>query len=276
MTGRIIWLASFPKSGNTWVRVFLTSYLSGGDEPASINNLVGPIASSRRIFDDLAGIEASDLTASEIARHRADVYRMLASEATQNLFLKVHDAASVDGYPIVPKDDASVAIYIVRNPLDVVVSLANHLEQPIEVAVDHVCNGLILAGEGRKLKPQLEQVVLSWGEHVRAWLDDPDRRVECVRYEDLITDAAGSFSGILRAIGEVIDEPRLARAIGYSSFGNLQVQEQEHGFSERSSTRTPFFRSGRVNQWRDLLSNRQVERIVAANRDEMKRFSYLP
>lgn len=274
--GCITWLASYPKSGNTWLRAFLTSYLSADGGPPDINNLIGPIASSRRIFDDFSGVEASDLTAREVLRHRAQVCRLLAAETPQRLFLKIHDASSYGGYELIPKDVPSVVIYIVRNPLDLVVSLANHLEQPISDAVDQVCKGLVLAAQGHKLKAQLEQVVLSWGAHVRSWLDDTGLRVECVRYEDMIADPVGSFARILAAIDQVVEESRLARAIDHSAFGKLQTQERKYGFSERSAERTAFFRSGRIDQWRAVLTNDQVERIVSANHDEMKRFSYLP
>ena len=66
----IIWLASYPKSGNTWLRAFLTSFQSGG-QPVDINSMAGgPIASARKRFDDAMGVEASELTQEEIDRYR--------------------------------------------------------------------------------------------------------------------------------------------------------------------------------------------------------------
>ncbi|NOZ51459.1 MAG: sulfotransferase domain-containing protein, partial [Chloroflexi bacterium] len=80
----IIWLASYPKSGNTWMRVFLTNYLRDSDEPAEINNLDGgPIASARDIFDRVIGVESSDLTAEEIDRFRPAVYEQVAAESDE-------------------------------------------------------------------------------------------------------------------------------------------------------------------------------------------------
>ncbi len=74
---RIVWLASYPKSGNTWMRAFLSNYLADGDKPVDINSLDtgGPIASARTIFDEAVGVEASDLTQDEIERYRPRVYR---------------------------------------------------------------------------------------------------------------------------------------------------------------------------------------------------------
>ena len=80
--GKIIWLASYPKSGNTWMRILLTNYLRNANMPANINNLDGgPIASARQVFDDNVGIEASDLTQDEIERYRPYVYEMMSEQA---------------------------------------------------------------------------------------------------------------------------------------------------------------------------------------------------
>lgn len=274
--GRIVWLASYPKSGNTWVRAFLTNYLADGAAPASINALAGHIASDRHTFDEMTGVESSDLSADEAARYRPAAYRLLAAESEATTYLKVHDAVVRGSVPLIPADATAAAIYIVRNPLDVAVSLASHLDCGIARAVDHVCEGLTLAAGGAALRSQIEQAVLSWGAHVRSWLDDPGFRVECVRYEDLIDDAVGAFRRILVAAGEPVDDERLARAIRHASFERLQAQEGATGFSERWSSGSRFFRSGRVGQWKHALNDEQVARVVAAHRPEMRRLGYLP
>ena len=125
----IIWLASYPKSGNTWFRVFLTNLRGEEGGPANINKLhSAPIASARGIFDDEAGVEASDLTPDEIDRLRPEIYTHLAKQAEETLFMKVHDACTSNdkNIPLFPKEATAGAIYIIRNPLDVVVSFADH------------------------------------------------------------------------------------------------------------------------------------------------------
>src|SRR5581483_5694512 len=123
----IVWLASYPKSGNTWLRILLANYMSGAQGPAGIDQLeLFPIASLRRLFDDLVGIEASDLTAAEITAYRGEAYRVLAREHPPPVFVKVHDAyqTSDEGTPLFPAEITRCVVYVVRNPLDLVVSLA--------------------------------------------------------------------------------------------------------------------------------------------------------
>ena len=90
----IIWLASYPKSGNTWFRIFLSNLLNEKEEPADINKITSThgIASARHLFDELTGIEASDLSQNEADLLRPGVYKLISDEARQTLFIKAHDA----------------------------------------------------------------------------------------------------------------------------------------------------------------------------------------
>ena len=133
----IIWLASYPKSGNTWLRIFLTNLRRDAEGPVNINDLDGgPIASDRGLFDNATGIEASDLTSEEIDRLRPEVYERLAAEAKEVLFLKVHDAYTygADGRPLLSAG-GSRAIYLIRNPLDVAVAFANHNSRDLDTII---------------------------------------------------------------------------------------------------------------------------------------------
>src|SRR6056297_2681752 len=116
----IVWLASYPKSGNTWFRVFLSNLFSESPEPASINDLHHtPIASARQPFDEATGLPSSDMTFEEVDRLRPEVYRYQAKEAGELQFRKVHDAYTYleDGSPLFPPDVSKAAIYFIRNPL---------------------------------------------------------------------------------------------------------------------------------------------------------------
>jgi hypothetical protein len=136
----IVWLASYPKSGNTWFRVFLANYLEDRDRPVSINALgsgagmTHGIASARHLFSEMLAIDAGDFSHEEYDCMRPDAYRALARRAQETPYLKVHDAnvATADGEPLIPPDGTACALYFVRNPLDVAVSFANHSRQSLD------------------------------------------------------------------------------------------------------------------------------------------------
>ena len=275
----IVWLASYPKSGNTWLRVLLTNYLRDTGEPADINTLLGaPAAGSREHFDQWAGVEGSALNANVVDRLRPQVYRCAARDEHDTLFMKVHDAwARVDtGEPMFPADVTLGVVYIIRNPLDLAGSCAHHWGTSIEAAVERMCGGSAECLPGLPGLPgQLRQRVGSWSHHVRSWVDDSGGPVHVVRYEDLSVDPCRVFGGVVTFCGLDYDEDRVKNAVAFSSFAELQRQEASAGFRERS-TAAPggFFRRGEVGSWRDELPDQLGERLTAAHHETMERFGY--
>ncbi len=275
----IWWLASYPKSGNTWVRLFLANYRKDDGEPVHINHMGGHIAASREMFEEFAGVDSSDLTAAEIERCRPRVYRGLDAQQRQALFLKVHDAwtRNADGEPIFPAEVTAGVIYIVRNPLDVAVSYGHHSGRPLEEMVARL-NDEAWSTEGTRDRPstQLAQRFLSWSGHVRSWIDTSALPVLVTRYEDLLAEPPAAFTAIVRFAGLPVDPERLRKALEETLFDRLQAQEAESGFAERRLEATrPFFGQGRPGGWRSELSPALAHRIIEAHRDTMRRFGYL-
>lgn len=277
----IVWLASYPKSGNTWVRILLANYLSGDDQPVDINALgeVGMMASARRVFDEWCGVEASALDQDVVDRLRADVYRRLTADSPEDLFIKVHDAWSADdhGHAMFPPEVTRAIVYVVRNPLDVAVSAAHHWHLDAEQSVDRLCDAsYCFARTDSRLPDQLRQFVGCWSGHARSWLDRSGLRAHVVRYEDLRRDPAQALAGILGACGLACDPERVRAAAEFSDFGELRRQERAHGFRERPLTsRGAFFRRGEVGAWRDELPAPLADRLVQTHRAMMTRFGYL-
>ena len=278
--GKIVWLASYPKSGNTWVRVFLTNYMRDGDDRADINDLDdGPIASNRFCFDELVGINASDLTPGEIERYRPDIYRFLAEEEDGTIFMKVHDAYILNdlGKPLFPPSVTTGAVYIIRNPPDVAVSLAHHYGIDMDKAVSNLCDpsyGLVDSAD--RIGSQLRQRLLSWSGHVTSWTGAPDIPVRVFRYEDMRVDPFTTFSEMVRFVGLDYDPGRLRKAVAFSDFETLKAQELDGGFRERPlKASAPFFRKGRVGSWREELHSGQMEKLISAHGAVMQKFGYL-
>ncbi|MCI5150341.1 MAG: sulfotransferase domain-containing protein, partial [Candidatus Electrothrix sp. MAN1_4] len=194
----ITWLASYPKSGNTWMRILLTNYWRDGNEPADINSLDGgPIASARTVFDEAVGVEASDLTPSEIERLRPYVYEQVAKEQEKTLFLKVHDAYSYtpEGIPMLSQKATKSVLYLIRNPLDVAVSFAHHSNRPIEKIIQRMADSeMALVNGSNQLANQLRQKLLSWSAHVLSWADAPGLNLRIVRYEDMRLHPLSTFT----------------------------------------------------------------------------------
>ena len=277
--GKIYWLASYPKSGNTWMRALLTNYLHRAEQPADINSLGdGPVASARQAFDNHVGIEASDLTADEIERYRPLVYEQMSEQAAGPLFLKVHDAFTYTrhGCPLISKAATAGVIYLLRNPLDVVVSFAHHSATTVERIIHRMADpDYAFVDDPQKLHNQLRQRLLTWSGHVTSWVDEPELRLLLVRYEDLQADPIAVFTGVVRFCGLDDDAARIGRAVEFSRFERMRQQEAEHGFAEKMPRATVFFRQGGSGSWREALTPELAARVIADHREVMRRFGYL-
>ncbi len=275
---RIVWLASYPKSGNTWIRALLANYGSGSDAPVDINALGGgPIATARMWFDEWSGIEASAIDPAVVQRLRPEVYRCLAREADETLYMKVHDAWTFTdrGDPMFPADITVGVVYILRNPLDLAASCAHHWGCGLRQAVTYLCEPDLVERDVRGLPDQLGHRLGSWSEHVQSWLDESGLPVHLVRYEDLRRDPQGTFAGVIRFCGLDENEARILRAVAFSSFDELQRQETDKGFRERSTHAPgPFFRRGEVESWRDELPFDLAARLVESHGETMRRLGY--
>jgi hypothetical protein len=276
---KIVWLASYPKSGNTWFRVFISNLLSGSQQPIDINLLNNsPIASSRLTFDEATGLASSDLTKEEIENLRPGVYRQLASEAQELIFQKIHDAwyITASGEPLVPAAVSKAVIYFIRNPLDIAVSFAHHSGTTIEKIIRHMADpAYAFCSRDDRLHNQLEQKLFTWSEHVTSWTKQSNLPVKVLRYEDMKRDPFGTFSGALEFIGIKRSKNDIEKAIRFSDFSELKKQEEEKGFREKPPKADSFFRKGETGAWRDVLTDEQVQAIVSCHQKVMQEYGYL-
>lgn len=278
----IIWLVSYLKSGNTWLRAFLNNYLQDGDVFVSINALTHTrgVASAAALIERELGVEASNLTLSEIEIFRPAVYREMARrDDGQTLFLKVHDAYGyvANGEPMFPPEATKRVLYILRNPLDVAVSLAFHDGCSFDRAIQKMGDpDFAYCANTEQLSNQTRQYISSWSRHIQSWVDMTEDVPLCiVRYEDMSQKPGQTFAQIVKFIDLPWDEARLHKAIAFSDFKILQQQEQTEGFQERPVGMKAFFRQGQVGGWREHLSEAQAQRIMADHRPVMERFGYL-
>lgn len=270
----LLWLASYPKSGNTWLRIFLANLAAGSSAPVDINCLTTTQFAARELWDDLVGWETSELLPSEREALRLPAQIALAARMP-DAAVKTHEvfADPQDGNPRFAAAAARAVLYIVRNPLDVAVSLSHHNGESLDEAISFMNDSrAALAAEPNAR--QEYQLICDWSVHVRSWADAPNMPVCVLRYEDMLAAPERTFLRAAQVAGGRSDPEEIARAIAQSRFVELQRQETERGFVERMANR-PFFRHGRSGGWRGLLTARQVGRIIERHADTMRRFGYL-
>lgn len=276
--GNIVWLASYPKSGNTWVRLLLGNLLGLQKDEEDDFAPVAGISSNRIVFDRLVGINSTDLSQAEIDRLRPDFYRRISDDAGRLTFLKAHDSYQFlpNGQPFFPRDCARAVIYIVRDPLDVAVSWAHHRGHgDFDRAIKNMGDPSMTLGGGSR--EQLLQHLGDWSDHYRSWTSQTEIPVCVVRYEDLRADTAAALSriAVFAGIEESDFTMTINDAVDAARFERLQKIEDEKGFSEKPVGAARFFRSGRSGEGKEALTADQQRDIRNRHADLMRELNYL-
>ncbi len=273
--GKLIWLASYPKSGSTWLRAFLHNYIRRTETPYDINRLTdlsaGEAGAARyRRFDPRP---ASRYAVADVQRMRPLVHRALMDTHPNLVFVKTHNASLVvEGVPLVTPEVTAGAIYIVRDPRDVAVSYSRHLGRSIDETIAFMADpGAATGGTDEKVYERLS----AWSVHVHFWTRNRSPLLLVLRYEDMLADPEAAFGAVIRWLGEEPPPERLARAVRFSRFEELNRQERASGFAERPAESVdPFFRSGRAGAWREVLTPHQRACIERDHAQVMARFGY--
>jgi len=274
--GKLVWIASYPKSGSTWVRAFLHNYILQPQAPYDINALMdlstGESGAARyRRYDPRP---ASQYSIADVQRMRPRVHRDLMDVHPNLVFVKTHNASVlVEGVPLMTPDVTAGAIYIVRDPRDIAVSYARHRGRSLDDTIAFMADPLAATGG---TDDKVYERLSSWSVHVHFWTRHPHPLRHVMRYEDMIAAPETAFAELVRVLGQEPPAERLAQAVRFSAFGELQAQERAKGFIEQpAGSAEPFFRAGRPNGWRAVLSAAQRDRIERDHGAVMARFGYV-
>ncbi|MFM7733289.1 MAG: sulfotransferase domain-containing protein [Cyanobium sp.] len=291
------YLASYPKSGNTWCRVFITELrrLAGldSDEATAAAQLqerqlrlnrdlaTGSIVSSRHWLDDQLGIDSSDLRWEELDRLRGRVGHQRPLYAESLRYHKVHDAfVSPDsaGQALIPVQGCRGAVLLLRHPADVAVSLSHFFSWELERCVAFLLDPhAALCRSSKRGGQQVRQFLGTWASHASSWVDQPQIPVLLLRYEDLLHHPEPHFHALATFLDLPGDAELIAAAVANTRFDRLRAKEDEEGgFHERPVGCERFFRSGRSGEGRERLSAEQLARLQQAFAAALPRFGYGP
>ena len=271
----IVWLASYPKSGNTWARIFLANYLLNAQQPVPINQ-VHRIGIGDSVADPYRKVNGGRYDPMDTMGHlkqRGVFLGALSRNGADLNFVKTHNQnGKAFGVKLIDPALTRAAVYFVRNPLDVVISFARHYGlTPSQACIN-------IASKDNSTSADAANVIQylgTWSDHVRGWTRTKAFPVHVMRYEDMHADPKGAFSALLKFLKVPLDDDRLDRAIRFSSFDEVSKQEKTHGFIERSQNAEKFFHSGTTGQWQDVLTDEDVARVKQDQAGMMKSFGYL-
>ena len=279
----IVWLASYPKSGNTWVRLFLNSLLFSKNNKVDINKINIRLFPIRNDFDYLN---------QNIDNLQVFVKNCLYTQDRINLdnrikIFKTHNALWKSGeYSFTNQQNTLATIYIVRDPRNVISSIKNHYtHENYNESLDFILDEKKIVGfkkEGKKLEIDLPTVISSWKNHFNSWKKLGSKYL-LIKYENLLNNPVDEFGKITKFLEQIYEikfsKEKVLQSIRNCDFINLKKQENLNGFAEATYDRfdkpVSFFKLGPENNWKKLLNESIKKTIENKFEKEMKELEYL-
>lgn len=275
----IIWLASYPKSGNTWVRGFIISLLYTAEGTSNLENFEKinqyPLKSH---FENLT-TDFNDITKFKKYYHKSQDIINLDNKIK---LLKTHNALlNVDGDNFSSTKNTLGVIHIVRDPRNVVTSLKHHYSIPdYKKAKEFLFDERkIIIGNFDKKDYPLPTLLASWKTHYLSW-KQVKLNYLLIKYENLLNNPIQEFRKISNYLSKLltvkISEKKIENSIRSNSFNNLKKMEESNGFGEFiTHDNKKFFNLGPKNNWETLLERKTADEIKDKFKNEMKELGYI-
>ena len=280
----IIWIASYPKSGNTWLRSLISSYFFSKNGVFNFNQLA-----------NIKQFSCNNINSSEI---NSTNYQAIVSKnwiPTQEIinkdkkihFLKTHNAiCSINGNSFTNQNNTIAAIYIIRDPRNVITSISNHYNLSLQDSLEFIKNKKkIIFPNKKKINNHDDfNFISNWSDHYSSWKNINFAPIKIIKYEDLTRDTNKTFISILEFLSKFIkfnfDKSKIKNSIDSTTFDKLAEMEREVGFAESSdstlnSKKIRFFHLGNKNTWSNLLDKNVSQDIDDFFKKEMKTLGYL-
>ena len=273
----IIWIPSYPKSGNTWIRAFLSTYLYSPDGTFKYNliNKIGEFP-DHNILSKFMNIKDFH-NLGEVSKHWIGVQQII-NHNKRNTFLKTHGSlCTINGKVFTNSANTLVFIYIVRDPRNVITSMSNHFGTSQEECFKTITNEKYIIYP--KMNNQIYPATLvgSWNVNYKSWKNFGSVNKIIIRYEDLISNTEDTLKKIINFLSKHTDvkynKDKLIEAMKSTNFENLKKYEDEYGFNMGQIGK--FFYLGKENNWKKLLDPSIDDKITELFKSEMSELGYI-
>ena len=277
----IIWLASYPKSGNTWVRSLLSAYYyskNGNFNFELLKNI--DVYPQQKYFDVKIDKPGEINSYWDISQEKIISKKKIKILKTHNSLLELN------GKNFTKPQYTLGIIYIVRDPRNVITSLKNHYDLDYEQSLDFMLNEKKYIYDIREKNDYADfHFLSSWSNHYKSWINNNLFKKMVIKYEDLENDTFKTLKNLiiytnsLFQVNEKIDEIKINNCIKTTNFEILKNKEKKEGFSEnvyseKTKKKIDFFHLGSKNKWREVVPKEFHEKINNIFKEDLKNLKY--